>query len=159
MRRGGGWGCGIRGRTGLSAGLGGGRGGGGRGGIRRGGWRGGGVWNRGAYAFVGGFAGRPGKGGPDDDPTGYIAPTRQEILDWSIRHEYGYALIVGDLKGIREYVYAHAKRPGPPEWRFETDRQGWTYQNARDAGWPIEGALRVRPAEGERASLVGPAGF
>jgi hypothetical protein len=117
-----------------------------------------GVWNPGAYAFLGGFAGRPGKGGANDDPTGYIAPTRREILDWNIRHEYGYTLIVGDLKGIREYVYAHAMRPGVPEWRFERDRQGWTYQNAKDAGWPIEGELRVTPT-GERASLVGPAGF
>jgi hypothetical protein len=117
-----------------------------------------GVWNPGAYAFMGGFAGKPGKGGPDDDPTGYIAPTRKEILDWNIRHEYGYTLIVGDSKGIREYVYAHAKRPVPPEYRFERDRQGWTYSHARDAGWPIQGELRITPT-GERASLVGPAGF
>jgi hypothetical protein len=107
---------------------------------------------------MGGFAGKPGKGGPNDDPTGYIAPTRREILDWNIRHQYGYTLIVGDLKEIREYVYAHAKQPGAPEWRFDKDRQGWTYQNAKDAGWPIQGELRITPA-GERASLVGPAGF
>jgi hypothetical protein len=117
-----------------------------------------GVWNPGAYAFSGGFAGKAGKGGPTDGPTGYIAPNRREILDWNVRHEYGYTLILGDLKAIRAYVYEHAKRPAPPQYVFEKDRQGWTYSGARDAGWPIGGELRVTP-EGERASLVGPEEF
>lgn len=117
-----------------------------------------GIWNPGAYAFSGGFAGKPGKGGPTDGPTGYIAPNRREILDWNVRHEYAYALILGDLEAIRGYVYEHAARPAPPAWRFETDRQGWTYSAARDEGWPIRGELHIAPT-GDRPSLIGPEGF
>jgi hypothetical protein len=117
-----------------------------------------GVWNPNAYAFIGGFAGKPGKGGPADGPTGYIAPTRSEVLDCNIRHRYAYTLILGDLAAIRQYVYEHANRPAPPQYRFEKDRQGWTYHHATDAGWPIRGELRITP-DGERASLVGPPAF
>jgi hypothetical protein len=110
-----------------------------------------GVSNPGCYRFSGGFAGKPGKGGPTGDPTGYIAPNRQEILDHNIRHEYEYTLIVGDLKAIRAWVYEHAKRPAPPTYRFEKDRQGWYYAHATDAGWPIEGErVQVRPIGFER---------
>ena len=118
-----------------------------------------GVWNPGCYHFSGGFAGKPGKGGSKDDPTGYIAPNRQEILDHNIRHEYEYTLIVGDLKAIRAWVYEHAKAQGrPPTYRFEKDRQGWHYVHATDAGWPIEGELNVK-LEGKDPQLIGPPGF
>ncbi|HEY7120614.1 MAG TPA: hypothetical protein VH475_28785 [Tepidisphaeraceae bacterium] len=117
-----------------------------------------GVWNPGAYSFSGGFAGKPGKGGPGDDPTGYIAPNREEILDWNVRHEYAYTLIVGDLKSIRDYVYQHAQRPAPPNYRFDKDRQGWWYSHATDAGWPISGELKITPT-GEHPSLIGPDAF
>jgi hypothetical protein len=117
-----------------------------------------GVWNPSCYRFSGGFAGKPGKGGPADDPTGYIAPNREEILDHDIGHEFSYVLVLGDLKAIRDYVYAHAKRPAPPEYRFEKDRQGWRYVNAGDAGWPIKGELDVR-LEGRDPQMVGPSGF
>lgn len=117
-----------------------------------------GVWNPGCYRFSGGFAGKPGKGGATDDPTGYIAPNREEILDHNIVHEYEYRLIVGDLKAIRAWVYEHAKRPGPPTYRFEKDRQGWRYVNVTDAGWPIEGELNVK-LEGKDPQMIGPAGF
>jgi hypothetical protein len=117
-----------------------------------------GVWNPGCYRFSGGFAGKPGKGGPKDGPTGYISPNRQEILDHDIQHEYEYTLIVGDLKGIRDYVYEHAKRPAPPEYRFEKDRQGWRYANASDGGWPIKGELDVR-LDGADPQMIGPAAF
>jgi len=43
-----------------------------------------GVWNPGASEIGGGFAGKPGKGGPHDGPTGYIAPDPPEIIDWNI---------------------------------------------------------------------------
>ena len=38
--------------------------------------RGLGIWQPECYDFSGGFAGVPGKGGPQDNPTGYIARTR-----------------------------------------------------------------------------------
>jgi len=117
-----------------------------------------GVWNPGCYHFSGGFAGRPGKGGPSDDPTGYIAPNRQEILDHDVVHDYQYTLILGDLKSIRAWVYDHAAKPAPPNYRFEHDRQGWYYANAHDAGWPIEGELNVGLEQGD-PQLIGPPGF
>ena len=102
-----------------------------------------GVWNPRCARFIGGFAGRPGRGGPKDSPTGYISPIRREILDHNLVHEYGYALVLGKLQDIREWVYAQPHRPGAPVWAFERDRQGWTYRNATDAGWPILGELDV----------------
>lgn len=117
-----------------------------------------GVWNPGCLRFNGGFAGQPGQGGPRDDATGYIGPIRDEILDHNIQHEYAYTLILGDLKAIREHVYAHSARPQSPNYRFEKDRQGWRYANATDAGWPIEGELNVQ-LNGKDPQLVGPANF
>jgi hypothetical protein len=102
--------------------------------------------------------GKPGKGGPRDDPTGYIAPQPQEIIDWNIDHSYNYDLIVGDLQSIRKYVYDHAGRPSPPSYTFEKDRKGWYYVNAIDTGWPIQGELNVL-MEQDDPQLYGPIGF
>lgn len=117
-----------------------------------------GIWIPGVYEFGGGFAGKPGTGGPQDDPTGYIAPHPHEIIDWNIQHEYRYDLIVGKLPEIRQYVYAHANRPAPPSYQFEKDRQGWTYVNASDAGWPITGDLNVS-LDRDDPQMIGPIGF
>ena len=117
-----------------------------------------GIWAPNCGRFAGGFAGRPGKGGPHDSPTGYIAPNSQEIIDWNIDHTYRYDLIVGDLAAIRKYVYDHATRPALPAYRFERDRQGWFCVNAVDSGWPIRGELNVRMEEDD-PQLHGPVGF
>ncbi len=117
-----------------------------------------GVWNPGCVRFHGGFAGQPGAGGPHDSATGYLGPVRDEILDYDIQHEYSYTLILGELEAIRAHVYRHAARPQPPDYRFARDRQGWHYRNATDAGWPIEGKLRVRLAVDD-PQLLGPVGF
>ncbi len=110
--------------------------------LNSGGW-GLGVFNPSVTTFVGGFHGTPGTGGPNDDPTGYVSPTRKEILDWNIAYEYEYALVLGTLDEIRAYAVAH--RPdGRPDFRFASDRQGWWYINAGDAGYPSGGALRVK---------------
>lgn len=117
-----------------------------------------GIWEPGTYQFLGGFAGKPGAGGPKDGPTGYIAPLQQEILDYNIVYEYRYTLIVGSLQEIRQYVSDHAARPAPPTFRFEKDRQHWHYVNATDAGWPIAGELKVS-LEQPDPQLIGPPGF
>ncbi len=117
-----------------------------------------GIMNPEAGQFIGGFAGQTGKGGPHDNPTGYIAPVLQEILDYNITYEYRYDLIVGSLAEIRDYVYAHSPRPSPPRYDFARDRQHWLYLNASDAGWPIHGALEVK-MEQEDPQLLGPSGF
>ncbi len=117
-----------------------------------------GVWSPHCCDFNGGFAGIPGKGGPYDDPTGYIAPSPKEIIDWNIDHAYCYDLIVGNLRAIRKYVYDHAARPVPPSYSFEKDRQGWYFVNASDTGWPIRGELNVLLTQAD-PQLHGPVGF
>ncbi len=117
--------------------------------------RGLGVWAPDTFDFVGGFYGKPGQGGPKDNPTGYIAPIRNEILDHNIQYEYRYTLIVGSLQEIRDYVYRVARRDALPAWRFEADRQHWTYENLTDGGWPIAGELRFTFAK-PVGSLISP---
>lgn len=114
-----------------------------------------GVWHPGCTSFVGGFHGRPGEGGTHDDPTGYISPVRNAIIDHNIAYEYRYVLIVGTLRQIREYVYEKAQRPAPPTYRFKDDRQHWYYHHATDTGWPIKGELHVL-LNGQHPQLIGP---
>lgn len=114
-----------------------------------------GVVHPGIYSFIGGFHGKPGRGGPKDNPTGYIAPVRREILDHNIVYEYEYALVLGTLEEIRDYATAHRVKDGRPDHRFDRDRGHWIYSNAADAGFPLEGGLRVRP-KGEDPQLIGP---
>ncbi len=103
-----------------------------------------GIWSPGSYRYTGGFAGKPGKGGPKDGPTGYYAPLRREILDYNIEYAYDYTLILGQLDEIRQFVYDHASRKNAPFYCFLNDRQGWTFDGAKDAGWPIQGAWKVK---------------
>ena len=65
---------------------------------------------------------------------------------------------MGDLRAIRKYVYDHARRPSPPSYKFENDRQGWYYVHATDTGWPIQGELNVL-MEQDDPQLHGPIGF
>jgi len=114
-----------------------------------------GVIHPGAYSFVGGFHGKPNTGGPRDDATGYIAPIRKEILDHNIVYEYQYLLVLGSLEEIRAQAVAEKTHDPRPDYHFTHDRQHWIYQNAGDAGFPIEGNLRIRPGAKD-ASLIGP---
>jgi hypothetical protein len=103
-----------------------------------------GIWNPGCFRFSGGFAGVPGAGGPKDNPTGYIAPNHDEILDHDIQYEFSYVLILGPLDEIRQYVYRHAARPFLPDYEFRANRQHWRLVNAQDAGWPLKGDWQVK---------------
>lgn len=103
-----------------------------------------GVVNPDCIRHIGGFNGQPGSHDPKNSSCGYIAPTRLEILDHDIIHEYRYELILGTLEEIRRHAYEHVPHPGPPVWNFERDRQGWYYHGAKDQGWPISGELQVR---------------
>jgi len=112
-----------------------------------------GVFHPGAVLFSGGFHGRPGAGGPDDDPVGYMAPIRGDVLDHNIVYDYRYALILGTLSQIRDFVYAH--RPDRrPDYRFLVDRQHW-FCLGGDAGFPMKGCLRMNLA-GSCPTLLGP---
>ncbi len=112
-----------------------------------------GVWNPDCVSVKGGFNDKPGAGGPKDNPCGYLAPIREELLDHDITHEYRYDLVLGTVDEIR----AHAARQprGLPGWKFATDRQGWHTQNCRDAGWPIRGELTVSLTKDDPA-LISP---
>ena len=117
-----------------------------------------GVWSPGGFLFAGGFAGSPGKGGPHDDPTGYLSPQSVEILDWNITHEYRNDLMLGKLDDMRKYVYARAVKPVPPAYRFDRSRQGWSYWNATDTGWPIRDGLNVALEQND-PQIIGPVGY
>ena len=106
--------------------------------------------------FVGGFAGKPGMGGPRDAATGYVAPIARVLLDRDIVHEYAYTLVVGKLADSRKWL--RLTPPKPPRYRFNSTRQGWTHNGVVDAGWPIRGELRVTLA-GPAPELIGPDQF
>jgi len=114
-----------------------------------------GVIHPGAYSFVGGFHGKPNTGGPRDDPTGYIAPVRKEILDHNIVYGYQYQLVLRSLEEIRARALAGRLCDTRPDYDFTHDRRHWFYQNASDAGFPIEGGLRIKPGP-RGAALIGP---
>jgi hypothetical protein len=117
-----------------------------------------GIWEPGVYAFIGGFAGKPGAGGTHDGPTGYIAPLHREILDHNITYEYRYVLILGSLTEIRRYVTTHTPKSAPPDDVFTSDRRHWRYVDAVDTGWPIRGELQIKPT-GPNPQMIGPDGF
>ena len=122
--------------------------------VNRDGW-GLGVWNPDCVHFGGGFAGKPGAGGPKDDPCGYISPQGFEILDHDIVHEYRYDLILGTVEEIRKQVYQRAKQPKPATWRFAQDRQSWTWHLAHDEGWRLQGEWPVH-LDGNDPQLISP---
>lgn len=116
-----------------------------------------GVWNAATTSFSGGFYGEKGVGGPNSPSTGYISPTRKEIIDHNIVHRYDYAIIAGRLEDIRSWVYDRPRPPRHPSWQFALDRDGWTYANAVDQGWPINGHLDIRPARAPaKAQIISP---
>ncbi len=114
-----------------------------------------GVWNPDALVFSGGFFGKSGVGGPQDSPTGYIAPNRPDILDHNIVYDYHYELILGTVAEIRAEAYRRAVQTGSLTYRFERDRQGWYYADATDTGWPIRGEISIHPA-GPRPQIFSP---
>ena len=106
-----------------------------------------GIYKPDNYLFIGGFAGKEGRGGTHDSPTGYIAPLHTEILDHNITYDYNYTLILGSLNDIRGYAVKQGRGMGLPDWRFDKDRQHWRYEAAgnkgTDAGWPIKGYIQL----------------
>lgn len=109
-------------------------------------------WGLGIYKpdstfFIGGFAGREGKGTTHDSSTGYIAPVHTEILDHNITYEFSYTLILGSLDEIRNHAVSKGKGVGLPDWNFAKDRQHWHHRapgnKGTDHGWPIEGFIKL----------------
>jgi hypothetical protein len=114
-----------------------------------------GVIHPGVYSFIGGFYGKPNVGGPRDDSTGYIAPTRSEILDHNIVYEYRYQLVLGSIEEIRARALADRIRDTRPDYHFTRDRQHWVYHDASDTGLPMTEGWRIKLGA-KSASLTGP---
>ena len=112
-----------------------------------------GVYHPGALLFCGGFSGAAGSGGPSNSQTGYISPFHGDALDHNVIYEYEYALVLGSLDEIRQFVYGHQRDP-LPDYRFLVDRQHW-YCPQGDGGCPTGGYLRVNLASSD-PMMVGP---
>lgn len=56
-------------------------------------------------AFIGGFAGTKGSGGPYDSQTGYIAPTKKLALGAADVYTYTFHLVLGNEDTIRSYAH------------------------------------------------------
>ena len=119
-----------------------------------------GIYKPNSSLFIGGFAGKEGQGGTNDNPTGYIAPLHTEILDHNITYEYRYTLILGSLDEIRAHAVREGKGAGLPDWKFEKDRQHWRYQapgkQGTDAGWPIQGFIEIDLARKDLVAISPP---
>lgn len=63
-----------------------------------------GVVNSATSTFLGGFSGPPGKGGPTDRPTGYIAPVDSIALPAKGDYSFTFHLVLGNLATIRSYA-------------------------------------------------------
>jgi hypothetical protein len=114
-----------------------------------------GVIHPGVIRFIGGFSGKPTTRGPADDPTGYVAPVRQEILDHNIVYEYQYTLVLDWLKNIRKEAYRQRPKASLPDYRFTKDRQHCWLVNAEDTGWPVKGCWRLK-VEKDDPQMIGP---
>ena len=116
-------------------------------------------WGLGVFApnnvkFIGGFAGTPGTGSTTSSNTGYIAPIRAEIIDDDIVYEHTYHLILGSLASIR--AFATANKPDlKPDYQFRGTRDGWTYANATDSGFPVTDRLHVNMNSAD-PQMIGP---
>jgi hypothetical protein len=64
---------------------------------------------------------------------------------------YQTDIIVGSLDEIRAYA---RKRPRHVLfWRFSSDRLGWSYEHAADAGWPVRDGLKITYQKDPRGSM------
>lgn len=117
-----------------------------------------GIIHPGAVRFLGGFHGKANTGGPDDDPTGYVAAVRQEVLDHNIIYEYRYTLVLDSLANIRKAAYQQRPKSGLPDYRFTGDRQHWWFVNSEDTGYPVKGYMRLK-VEKNDPQMYGPQGF
>ncbi|HEY3320359.1 MAG TPA: hypothetical protein VGP72_07830 [Planctomycetota bacterium] len=102
-----------------------------------------GVFKDDAGEFHGGIHG----GGRSEDPkhgtTSYVAPIHMENIDYNIVYEHRTDYMVGKLADIRRRFNEMAVKT-LPAWRFSADRQHWTFREATDQGFPLNGEWRVK---------------
>ncbi|WP_128546511.1 hypothetical protein [Larkinella soli] len=117
-----------------------------------------GLWKKNNYYFQAGAFGTAYTGNQYDFTSCYVTSTAYEVLDHNIRYEYEYALILGTVDQIRQFVYKQA-RPDPiPDYRFVSDRQSWWYYQGADRGFPIKNELDI-PLDKGNFLLIGPVGY
>ena len=95
------------------------------------------------YEWKRGYFGSDLGGDENSTVASYIAATNRVILDYNLVYEWDYELIVGHLNDIRSRVYSKPRLTAGPNYRFDTSRKGWYYQEAQDSGFPIQGKLHV----------------
>ncbi len=88
--------------------------------------------------FHGGIHGDARSTDPRDSSTAYVAPIHVENFDADIIYEHRTELMLGALEDVRRYFNQIAKKT-PPSWRFQVDRQHWTFRDAIDQGFPLKG--------------------
>lgn len=121
-----------------------------------------GVYNAEALHFLAGFAGGDdNKGhalGPSDNPTGYIAPIRYNVLDHNATLSYEALFALGSVEDIRRVFAKEARRKTTTSsWEFRRERLSWTHVNAVSTGYPLHGAYEIVLKNG--AELVSPQVF
>ena len=104
--------------------------------------------------FLGGFSGKPNTGGPNDDPTGYLAPVRQEILDHNIVYEYRYTLVLDSLSSSQGSLQAASKSCGPGLPLYEGP-PALVVRERPDTGFPLKDCWRLK-VELDDPQLFGP---
>jgi hypothetical protein len=115
-----------------------------------------GIWMPTSTQFGTGSYESDGTGGPKDNPTAYISPHHEDILDADIQYSFDYALIVGTVEEIRAAAVAREKvRTDLYSWKFDGSRGHFWYRGITDAGIPSQdGCLDFAFAEGN--ALVAP---
>ncbi len=102
-----------------------------------------GLWQANNPTFLGGIADHrgvkerresPRSGvGTHDFPTGYLASVRPEHLEAGTSYVYETRLVLGSIEEIRSTISKMADQSGLPDWSFEKDRDGWTWQGSQGA--------------------------
>ena len=96
-----------------------------------------GIWMPTSTQFGTGSYESDGTGGPKDNPTAYISPHHEDILDHNIQYSFDYALIVGTVENIRAAAVAREKaRTDLYSWGFDGNRGHFWYRGITDAGIP-----------------------
>jgi hypothetical protein len=106
--------------------------------------RGVGLYTANQFSFQTAGFGIPNVGGEFDQSSGYINSSPWLVIDYNGQYEFDYTIIVGSLADIRQFAYSQPRPITRPNFNFVNDRQGWSYYNANDTGWPIKNELNIR---------------
>lgn len=106
--------------------------------------RGVGLYKPNEFHWGAAFWGQAETGGEFDNSTGYTTALPVDQMDHNGVYEYEYTLVVGSLADIRQFAYNQPRPRTVPDFVFSANRNGWSFYNTRDQGWPIQNTLNVR---------------